>query len=103
DDFYLNVLDWPTFDMLGFGLDLMNMNLAVGMLNGRVQIWDLKTLTKIHDMNGHMKQICGLEWNIEGNQLVSSSNLNALFFIWENRNHNPIYSLHDHTAAIQAL
>ncbi|CAH1762213.1 5603_t:CDS:2, partial [Entrophospora sp. SA101] len=80
-----------------------NMNLAVGMLNGRVQIWDLKTLTKIHDMNGHMKQICGLEWNIEGNQLVSSSNLNALFFIWENRNHNPIYSLHDHTAAIQAL
>nr|CAG8475659.1 4932_t:CDS:2 [Entrophospora candida] len=128
DDFYLNVLDWPTFDMLGFGLDLMvhfwncgakwlmqlqtlniestvtsNMNLAVGMLNGRVQIWDLKTLTKIHDMNGHMKQICGLEWNIEGNQLVSSSNLNELFFIWENRKHNPIYSLHDHTAAIQAL
>ncbi|CAJ0649257.1 4848_t:CDS:2 [Entrophospora sp. SA101] len=174
DDFYLNVLDWSTFDVLGFGLDSMvhlwncgakrlmqlqtlniestvtsvkwskmNMNLAVGTLNGRVQIWDLKTLTKIRDMNGHMKRVGTLSWNnniitsgsgdkfimhkdircqqdyvqifpghasevfiikwsIEGNQLASGSNLNELF-IWENRKHNPIYSLRGHTAAIRAL
>ncbi|CAJ0650080.1 15922_t:CDS:2, partial [Entrophospora sp. SA101] len=43
-----------------------------------------------------------MKWNIEGNQSASSCNLNELF-IWENRKHNSIYSLHDHTAAIQAL
>ncbi|CAJ0749582.1 14114_t:CDS:2, partial [Entrophospora sp. SA101] len=100
DDFYLNVLDWSTFDVLGFGLDSMvhlwncgakrlmqlqtlniestvtsvkwskmNMNLAVGTLNGRVQIWDLKTLTKIRDMNGHMKRVGTLSWN---NNIITS-------------------------------
>ncbi|CAB4409196.1 unnamed protein product [Rhizophagus irregularis] len=73
DDFYLNIVDWSSFDTLSLGLDCSvylwntgtskNFQLAVGTTEGKVQIWDAQKLMKVRDFDGHRSRVGTLEWN----------------------------------------
>ncbi|CAG8591595.1 13300_t:CDS:2 [Funneliformis mosseae] len=174
DDFYLNIIDWSSFNMLSLGLDYsvylwnsgnskmtklcdlglphaissvkwfpQNYQLAVGTAEGKVQIWDTQKLMKVREFHGHKSrvgtlawngnvlssgsgdriiyhrdqrcpnnnvqssighksEICGLKWNLEGDQLASGGNANELF-IWEGMNPTPARKLEGHNAAVRAI
>ncbi|CAG8549524.1 4862_t:CDS:2 [Ambispora gerdemannii] len=86
DDFYLNLVDWSSTNVLGVGLgtcviklcDLgANQNdnvtsvswmptgthIAVGTNNGPVEIWDIQKNKKIRKMTGHDQRVGALAWN----------------------------------------
>ncbi|CAJ0651001.1 2640_t:CDS:2 [Entrophospora sp. SA101] len=127
DDFYLNVVDWSIYNILSLGLENMiylwntatkcGTQLAVGTVDGKVQIWDVVTSTKIRDFTGHSSRVGALAWNNnvlstggadriiyqKGDQLASGGNANELY-VWEKSNdHEPALKLEKHKAAVRAL
>ncbi|CAJ0750353.1 24629_t:CDS:2, partial [Entrophospora sp. SA101] len=91
--------------------------LAVGTVDGKVQIWDVVTSTKIRDFTGHSSRVGALAWNNnvlstggadriiyqKGDQLASGGNANELY-VWEKSNdHEPALKLEKHKAAVRAL
>jgi len=103
DDFYLNLVDWSSTNVLSVGLgncvylwsahtsqvtrlcDLSQeqdsitsvcwsekgRSVAVGTNKGLVQVWDVETTRKTHQMEGHTARVGALAWN--GDQLSSGS------------------------------
>jgi cell division cycle 20-like protein 1 (cofactor of APC complex) len=98
DDFYLNLIDWSSQNVLAVALgpsvylwngntfettQLMTTNenicslnwintgncLAVGMKGGNIELWDTNKLQQIRDMDGHSDRVCSLSWN---NYILSS-------------------------------
>ncbi|ANB12817.1 Cdh1p [Sugiyamaella lignohabitans] len=93
DDFYLNLVDWGSTNVLGVGLgssvylwnaqsgqvdSLCTLNderitslswithgphLAVGTSSGAVQIWDTQNCKRIRKMTGHLARASALSWN----------------------------------------
>jgi cell division cycle 20-like protein 1 (cofactor of APC complex) len=93
DDFYLNLVDWSSQNLLAVGLgnsvylwnagtsqvtklcELVNdsvtsvswiqrgTHLAVGSNHGTVQIWDVNRKKQIRDMGGHRSRVGALAWN----------------------------------------
>ncbi|RLV93672.1 APC/C activator protein CDH1 [Spathaspora sp. JA1] len=94
DDFYLNLVDWGSQDILAVGLGdsvylwdgstqsvdrLCNLtgkdkitslnwigagsHLAIGTLNGVVEIWDVTKMKCIRTMLGHSLRVSSLSWN----------------------------------------
>ena len=176
DDFYLNLLDWSSQNVLAIALnqtaylmDVSNKNIswiqpksndwlitslcwmnynksyiAIGMENGAVEIWDTEIRKFVRELGGHSsrvsslswnknvistgsldssiinhdirwrdhivskfedhsKEVWGLKWSFDGNQLASGSNDNTLW-IWDvNMNNKPKFMLTQHKAAVKAL
>jgi len=99
DDFYLNVLDWSSKDVLGVALsnsiylwsastgsvshmceisdDIVSSlnwapggdHLAVGMTSGKVKLYDVQKSTEVRELPGHNGRVGALAWN---NWLLSS-------------------------------
>ncbi|ESQ37523.1 hypothetical protein EUTSA_v10002840mg, partial [Eutrema salsugineum] len=95
DDFYLNLLDWGSANVLAIALDhtvylwdassgstselvtideekgpvtsvnfaLDGRNLAVGLNNSEVQIWDSEASRKLRTLKGHHSRVGSLAWN----------------------------------------
>eukprot|EP01119_Soliformovum_irregulare_P005530 TRINITY_DN17285_c0_g1_i1.p1 TRINITY_DN17285_c0_g1~~TRINITY_DN17285_c0_g1_i1.p1 ORF type:complete len:467 (-),score=79.90 TRINITY_DN17285_c0_g1_i1:37-1377(-) len=101
DDFYLNLVDWSSLNVLAVGLAssvyLWNANtgqaaplcededdpvtsvswsnrgshLAVGTTKGKVQIWDVTTKSLLRTFGGHRARVGSIAWN--GETLASGS------------------------------
>ena len=92
DDYYLNLLDWSSTNILsvclGNSVYLWNGNtqetkllmqnndyissvswmecgtcIAIGLPNGSVQLWDTNKMTQIRKMSGHIQRVGSLAWN----------------------------------------
>lgn len=93
DDFYLNLVDWGSSDILGVGLgscvymwnsetqrvnklcELDNdtvtsvswiqrgSHIAIGTQKGHVQIWDANRVRRLRTMTGHTQRVGALAWN----------------------------------------
>ncbi|KAK3826137.1 MAG: putative subunit of the anaphase promoting complex [Benniella sp.] len=85
DDFYLNLVDWSSKNVLGVGLgscvylwsaltskvtqlcDLGAQDsgsyLAVGTDTGKIQIWDVEAARRVRTMTGHSQRVGVLAWN----------------------------------------
>jgi cell division cycle 20-like protein 1 (cofactor of APC complex) len=118
-------------------------HIAVGTLQGSVQIWDVVAGTRLRNLNshkshvgtlawndhilssgsrdksiihhdvrspdpvvrrltGHRQEVCGLNWNVDHQQLASGGNDNRLL-VWDKMNDTPTLKLNDHTAAVKAI
>ncbi|EPX73202.1 CDK inhibitor Srw1 [Schizosaccharomyces octosporus yFS286] len=53
-------------------------------------------------LRSHRQEICNLDWSSSDNQLASGGNDNALY-VWDKFSDVPLYSFHDHSAAVRAL
>ncbi|CAN1789127.1 Protein FIZZY-RELATED 2 [Linum perenne] len=113
DDFYLNLVDWSS-----------NNVLAVGLGNC-VYLWNAcsSKVTKLCDLgiddsvcsvgwaqrgtnnlavgtfNG---KVCGLKWSYDNRQLASGGNDNRLF-VWNQHSTQPVLKYCEHTAAVKAI
>ncbi|TNN89278.1 Fizzy-related [Liparis tanakae] len=65
DDFYLNLVDWSSLNVLSGNL------VAVGTHKGFVQIWDAGAGKKLFALEGHTARVGALAWNAD--QLSSGS------------------------------
>ncbi|KAJ3326321.1 substrate-specific activator of APC-dependent proteolysis [Boothiomyces sp. JEL0866] len=102
DDFYLNLVDWSSNNMLGVGLgtcvylwsastskvvklcDLgpydsitSGSHIAVGTNRGLIQLWDIVKMKKVRQFNGHKARVGSLAWN--SNILSSGSRDRTIF------------------------
>ncbi|CAN1789126.1 Protein FIZZY-RELATED 1 [Linum perenne] len=112
DDFYLNLVDWSS-----------NNVLAVGLGNC-VYLWNAcsSKVTKLCDLGiddsvcsvgwaqrgtnnlavGHKSEVCGLKWSYDNRQLASGGNDNRLF-VWNQHSTQPVLKYCEHTAAVKAI
>ncbi|CAG8494540.1 20467_t:CDS:2 [Cetraspora pellucida] len=111
DDFYLNVVDWSTSNILSLGLEscvyLWNTGtskgsqLAIGTAEGKLQIWDTQKLMKIRDCTSHSSRIGTLSWN--GNLLTTGSADRCIFHRDPRSPYDNIRVLTDHKSEICGL
>ncbi|KAL7992907.1 hypothetical protein Chor_017163 [Crotalus horridus] len=81
DDFYLNLVDWSSLNVLSVGLGTcvylwsactsQGNLVAVGTHKGFVQIWDAAAGKKLSMLEGHTARVGALAWNAD--QLSSGS------------------------------
>ncbi|CAN1789128.1 Protein FIZZY-RELATED 2 [Linum perenne] len=112
DDFYLNLVDWSS-----------NNVLAVGLGNC-VYLWNAcsSKVTKLCDLGiddsvcsvgwaqrgtnnlavVNVIQVCGLKWSYDNRQLASGGNDNRLF-VWNQHSTQPVLKYCEHTAAVKAI
>ncbi|CAG8442552.1 2331_t:CDS:10 [Diversispora eburnea] len=119
DDFYLNVVDWSHSNILSLGLDsfvyLWNTEtsklcdlgtcccvtsvkwlhqggqLVIGTTEGQLQIWDIQTLTKIRDLEGHKSRIGIIA--CYGNTTISTGSADRLILNRDQRIPRDIYGV----------
>jgi len=91
DDFYLNVLDWSTQDVL-----------AVGLLNS-VYLWSASTLkvTRLCEFNGN-NPVTSLAWSADGLQLAVGTNVGSMHLFDVQRTKETARFL-DHSGRIGSL
>lgn len=72
DDYYLNLLDWSSTNLVAIGLgdsvyvwnaETGEVSLAVGLSSGPVQVYDVTTGQRIRTMNGHLSRVPTLSWS----------------------------------------
>ncbi|CAN1257487.1 Protein FIZZY-RELATED 3 [Linum perenne] len=112
DDFYLNVVDWSSQNVLAVGLGTC------------VYLWSASNskVTKLCDLGPndsvcsvqwtkegsyisvgtHFGQVCGLKWSHDDRELASGGNDNQLL-VWNQHSQQPILKLTEHTAAVKAI
>uniref|UniRef100_A0A0D9VNV7 CDC20/Fizzy WD40 domain-containing protein n=1 Tax=Leersia perrieri TaxID=77586 RepID=A0A0D9VNV7_9ORYZ len=114
DDFYLNLVDWSSHNILAVGL------------GNCVYLWNAcsSKVTKLCDLgvddnvcsvgwaqrgthlavgtNQGKVQVCGLKWSYDNRQLASGGNDNRLY-VWNQYSVNPVLKYTEHTAAVKAI
>lgn len=130
DDYYLNLIDWSSQNMLAVSLGnsvyLWNGNtfetvqlmsntdnicsvnwmssgncIAVGLKSGNIELWDTVKLQQIRNMEGHSDRVCSLNWN---NYLLSSGSKDTKIINHDVRIRNHlIHHLIGHTQEVCAL
>ncbi|KAF0971784.1 hypothetical protein FDP41_010007 [Naegleria fowleri] len=78
--------------------------IATGSRDNNIFISDIRSKNSMIKLSSHSQEICGLQWNPQGNQIASGGNDNNLF-VWEpgyNFRH-PLWKFNDHNAAVKAL
>ncbi|KAJ1561688.1 3-hydroxymethyl-3-methylglutaryl-CoA lyase, partial [Cladochytrium tenue] len=81
DDFYLNLMDWSSTNILGVGLgssvylwsaqsnkvtltwNQKGTHLAVGTNSGFVELWDVSRNKRVRQLHGHQARVGSLAWN----------------------------------------
>lgn len=130
DDYYLNLLDWSSQNILSVclgnsvylwngntyeTLQLMSDNdnicsvnwmdtgnvLAIGMKGGNIELWDTIKLQQIRNMAGHEERVCSLAWN---NYLLSSGSKDTKILNHDVRIRNHlVHKLSGHAQEVCAL
>ncbi|CAI0414118.1 unnamed protein product [Linum tenue] len=112
DDFYLNLVDWSSQNVLAVGL------------GNCVYLWNAcsSKVTKLCDLGiddsvcsvgwaqrgtnnlavVNIFQVCGLKWSYDNRQLASGGNDNRLF-VWNQHSTQPVLKYCEHTAAVKAI
>ncbi|QHN91745.1 Protein FIZZY-RELATED [Arachis hypogaea] len=114
DDFYLNLVDWSSQNVLAVGLGTC------------VYLWSASNskVTKLCDLGPQdgvcslqwtkegsyisigtclgQVQVCGLKWSSDDRELASGGNDNQLL-VWNHHSQQPILRLTEHTAAVKAI
>ena len=92
DDFYLNLVDWSSQDVLGVGLGKC------------VYLWSAKTsnVTKLCDLQGAQDSITGLSWAERGNHLAIGTQ-SGLVQIWDVEKEKLLRTMMGHSARVGAL
>jgi len=92
DDFYLNLVDWSSEDVLGVGLGKC------------VYLWSARTsaVTKLCDLQGMQDSITGLAWSDRGNHLAVGTQ-SGLVQIWDAGKEKLLRTMMGHTARVGAL
>lgn len=92
DDFYLNLVDWSSQDVLGVGLGKC------------VYLWSAKTsnVTKLCDLQGVQDSVMGLSWAERGNYLAIGTH-SGLVQIWDVEKEKLLRTMMGHTARVGAL
>lgn len=76
---------------------------TAGAKSGEIFVNDVRVKNHIiNTMNGHLGEVCGLEYRSDGSQLGSGSNDNTVC-IWDSRSSVPQFTKTAHTAAVKAL
>ncbi|CAN1286229.1 Cell division cycle 20.1, cofactor of APC complex [Linum perenne] len=112
DDFYLNLLDWGSSNVLAIalGCTVYLWDASNGSTSELVTVdEELGPVTSInwapdgrHIAIGlNNSEVCGLKWSASGQQLASGGNDN-LVHIWD-RSTQYLHRLEDHTSAVKAL
>lgn len=78
--------------------------LSTGSLDSSILNHDIRQRNNIVSrFDDHTKEVCGLKWSFDGQQLASGSNDNTLC-IWDiNKAVKPKFTLHSHRAAVKGL
>lgn len=77
--------------------------IASGTRSGTVLHHDVRVLQHVvGTFNNHQAEVCGLEWRLDGTQWALGGNDNVVS-IWDARHSAPVFSKHNHTAAVKAL
>lgn len=130
DDYYLNLVDWSSQNVLGVSLGnsvyLWNGNtyettqlmsnsdnicsvnwmssgncLAVGLKSGNIELWDTVKMQQIRNMEGHSDRVSSLSWN---NYILSSGSKDTKIINHDVRIRNHvIHHLIGHTQEVCAL
>ncbi|CAN1751062.1 Cell division cycle 20.1, cofactor of APC complex, partial [Linum perenne] len=113
DDFYLNLLDWGSSNVLAvaLGSTVYLWDASDGSTSELVTIDDeLGPVTSLNwapdgqriaiGLNNY--QVCGLKWSASGQKLASGGNDN-LVYIWDSARTQYLHRLEDHTSAVKAL
>lgn len=92
DDFYLNLVDWSSQDVLAVGL------------NKCVYLWSAKTsgVTKLCDLQGIQDSITGLSWSERG-QYLAVGTQSGLVQIWDAEREKLLRTMMGHTARVGAI
>lgn len=92
DDFYLNLVDWSSQDVLGVGLGKC------------VYLWSAKTanVTKLCDLQGAQDSVTSLQWADQGNHVAIGTHT-GLVQIWDVEKEKLLRTMRGHTARVGAL
>ena len=92
DDFYLNLVDWSSQDMLSVGLGKC------------VYLWSAKSssVTKLCDLQGVQDSITGLSWSNHG-QFLAVGSQSGLVQIWDVETQKLLRTMMGHSARVGAL
>ncbi|KAF1328726.1 Wd repeat-containing protein srw1, partial [Globisporangium splendens] len=124
DDFYLNLVDWSSTNVLAVGLGSC-VYLWSACTSKVTKLCDLGAsdcVTSVawsprHKLAGHKQEVCGLKWSFDDHQLASGGNDNKLF-VWNMHGASssvsasnsssasgtiPMVRFNDHTAAVKAI
>ncbi|GJV71425.1 FIZZY-related 2-like protein [Tanacetum coccineum] len=105
DDFYLNLVDWSSNNVLAVGLGN-----CVYLWNACSRSRDKSILKRdpraqeafVSKLNGHKSKVCGLKWSYDNRELASGGNDNRLF-VWNQHSTQPVLKYCEHTAAVKAI
>ncbi|CAN1255027.1 Cell division cycle 20.1, cofactor of APC complex [Linum perenne] len=114
NDFYLNLLDWGSSNVLALacGSTVYCWDASDGSTSKLVTVdEELGPVTSVNwapdgrhiAYKGHTKEVCGLKWSASGQRLASGGNDN-LVHIWDrSMATRHLHRLKDHTSAVKAL
>lgn len=133
DDFYLNLLDWSSQNVVAIALEhtaylmdystkrisyispqssadkitslswmrLNSNTLAIGLDDGRVEIWDTIENKLLRTLKGHMQRVSSLSWN---QNILTTGSLDTKIINHDIRSANHIVSrFEDHTKEVWGL
>jgi cell division cycle 20-like protein 1 (cofactor of APC complex) len=92
DDFYLNLVDWSSQNILSVGL------------GSCVYLWSACTsqVTRLCDLSSETDSVTSVSWNERGN-LIAVGTYKGYTQIWDVAANKKVNSLHGHTARVGAL
>ncbi len=89
----------------GFGIKYSNdgKNLAVGLGNGEIKIFETETLRLLNSLKGHFKPVLTLSYNIDNKYLISGSS-DQMIKVWNLQNNKQIKSFsNEHKGKVKVV
>eukprot|EP00064_Thunnus_orientalis_P015070 superscaffoldBa00002728_g15119 len=107
DDFYLNLVDWSSLNVLSVGLGALAWNadqLSSGSRDRVILQRDIRAppLQSERRLQGHRQEVCGLKWSTDHQLLASGGNDNKLL-VWNHSSVLPVQQYTEHLAAVKAI
>nr|GEV68724.1 protein fizzy-related 2 [Tanacetum cinerariifolium] len=110
DDFYLNLVDWSSNNVLAVGLGNCVTNLyhlgnddsvcRLGGYNGGLVLFLGLAMVKFRF--GTLLVVCGLKWSYDNRELASGGN-DIRLFVWNQHSTQPVLKYCEHTAAVKEI
>ena len=76
--------------------------LALSGMDGTLEIWDLSSLRKLHDLTSHTTHVYCVDFHPDGTRLASGGNDNRIL-LWDTSSWEPVHELRGHGSYVKAL